>query len=67
MLSESDRVILALADGRIPDGIDPGSAKGRHYARVIQAVEADMAAAPPMSDAVKARVVALLRGGPDAA
>ena len=54
---------LALADGRIPDGVDPESAEGRRYAALIVRVKADIAAAPPMTPAQKRLVVTLLRGG----
>jgi hypothetical protein len=54
---------LAVADGRIPDGVDPESAEGRRYAALIEHVRADVAAAPPMTDVQKALVATLLRGG----
>lgn len=53
---------FALAEGRIPPGIDPDSALGQHYARLAAAIKADVDAAPPMTAAQKARVVTLLRG-----
>lgn len=53
---------LAVADGRIPDGVDPDSAEGRRYAALIEHVRADVAAAPRMTESQKAQVITLLRG-----
>ena len=61
-MTEWERV-FAIADGRIPDGIDPESPEGRRYAALITKVQADVAAAPPMTPAQKRFVVTLLRGG----
>lgn len=59
---EFTRRILALADGRLPDGVDPDSAQGRHYRRLIDHSDADVARAPELSPSDLAPVVVLLRG-----
>ena len=65
-MSPDDReIVLALAEGRVPAGIDPESAQGKHYAAWGAAIKADVAKAPPMTPAQKARAVVLLRGGGD--
>lgn len=53
---------LAIADRRIPDGVDPESSEGRHYARLIEHVRADVARAPELTPTDLAPVVVLLRG-----
>lgn len=54
---------FALAEGRIPPGIDPKSTLGKHYARLAATIKADVDAAPPMTAAQRRTIVTLLRGG----
>jgi hypothetical protein len=54
-------LILRLADGQLPDGVRPGTPEGEHYRRIIEAVEADIAAAPPVTDAEVAAIIPILR------
>ena len=69
--AERRPMILALCDGRLPDAVAEDSPQGRAFRRLIEYGDADIAAAPPMTDEAKARIVALLRGarggGPNAA
>ena len=58
-------VIFALAEGRIPDGMDPESAEGRLHTAMAAKIAADLAVAPKMTAAQKALVVTLLRGAGD--
>lgn len=55
--------VTALANGCVPDGVDPESLQGKHYAVIARKVKADLDAAPPMTSAQKSMIVTLLRGG----
>lgn len=52
---------IAVADGRIPDSVDPESEGGWLYSRMIEHVRADVAAAPPLPVEAMAIICTLLR------
>jgi hypothetical protein len=54
--------VSAIADGHLPDGVDPESPRGRYLRRWIEHVRADVARAPMLSPIDLASVVVLLRG-----
>lgn len=61
MLTSADYATLAVASGRMPDGIDPDSPLGQSYVRRIQAVDDLREHFPPMTDALIEELVAILR------
>jgi hypothetical protein len=64
---EDAALIADLANGRLPEGVRPDTAEGRHYRRIIDAIEADIAKAPPPTEAQLTKILPILRGGDHAA
>ena len=58
-------LIGRLAAGQLPEGVRPDTAEGRHYARIIAAIEADLAKALPLTQAQLNRIIPILRAGTD--
>ena len=55
--SETYRAELrALAAGRLPDGVDPQSRRGRQYLTIIRLAQEFVASASPLSDDQKAAI-----------
>jgi len=54
------QIILALADGRLPDGVDPDSQDGQRYRAIIADLKANRP--PKPTPAQLAVIVPILRG-----
>ena len=55
-------LIRKLAAGELPEGVRPDTAEGRHYARLIATVAADIADTPPLTQEQLSIIIPMLRG-----